>query len=127
MENTTLFLLKFWGWYITLMITLLILRPNVRDKVLKWTDNEDFLFMGGIIAFMIGLASVLLHNQWDSPNEVIVSFLGWIALLKGITNLYFPNISSSLLKPMHKKTISLYLVITLGIGVYLLMKAYLGI
>lgn len=127
MENTTLFLLKFWGWYITLMITLLILRPTVRDKMLKWTDNEGFLFMGGIIAFMIGLASVLLHNQWGSPNEVIVSSLGWIALLKGITNLYFPNISRSLLKPMNKKTISLYLVITLGIGVYLLLKAYLGI
>ena len=127
MESITLFLLKFWGWYMTLLIAILIARPNVKLKVIEWVEKEGFMFIGGFIAFMIGLASVLLHNLWNSPNEIIVSLIGWMALLKGIMNVSFPNIASSFLKKLSNSSMTFYLVVALAFGIYLLMKAYLGI
>ena len=41
--------------------------------------------------FLLGLATVILHNVWAANRTVAVTILGWATLLKGITKIGFPE------------------------------------
>jgi len=41
-------------------------------------------YMAGILAFAIGAAIVAVHNRWVTPLEIVVSVIGWAALIEGV-------------------------------------------
>lgn len=48
-------------------------------------------FLGGFMAVIGGMAMVTYHNIWISDWRVIITVVGWIALIKGILILLMPN------------------------------------
>src|SRR6516165_6313078 len=53
---------------------------NIYKQVCK---DENFLFMGGILALLIGAVIVSVHNIWVWGWPVIITVLGWWSLIKG--------------------------------------------
>ncbi len=49
------------------------------------------------IGLAVGLVVVLLHNQWSWSPSVLVTVLGWLALIKSALFLLFPRASLKLL------------------------------
>ena len=45
----------------------------------------------GAVAFAVGALIVTVHNLWTSPAAIIVTAVGWIAVLEGLTLLAFPH------------------------------------
>ncbi len=41
-------------------------------------------YLAGILAFAIGAAIVAAHNRWGTPLEIVVSLIGWAALVEGV-------------------------------------------
>jgi len=124
MENLTLILLRFWGFYIVIMVLILLFRPSIRDYIISLAKEKSFKLVAGFLALFLGLGSVLIHNVWGNELEIIASFLGWNALVKGIINIAFPDISNSLIKRVTKKALTIYLIVALFIGLYILVRAY---
>jgi hypothetical protein len=124
MENLTLLLLKFWGFYVVIMVLILLFRPSIRDYVIELAKEKSFKLIAGFIALFLGLGCVLLHNVWGNELEIIVSFIGWSALVKGIINIGFPELSNSLIKKVTKKALTIYLIVALFLGIYMLVRAY---
>jgi len=61
------------------------------------------LYLGGFIALIAGFAIVTHHNVWDgSTLEVLVTIIGWLALIKGVMLLAFPTTVVGLTKNMVK-------------------------
>jgi hypothetical protein len=46
--------------------------------------SPALLFLGALLALVMGIALVMLHNLWTDPAAGLVSLLGWVILLKGI-------------------------------------------
>jgi hypothetical protein len=69
------------------------------DKMLK---NPAFIYYGGLMALVVGFLIVNAHNVWVKDWTVIVTIIGWGALLKGIWLIIAPesliNLSRSMLK-----------------------------
>ncbi|WP_425391089.1 hypothetical protein [Ekhidna sp.] len=57
----------------------------------RLTESIDFVLMGGFIAVASGMAMVTYHNLWVSDWRVIITIVGWIALVKGIMLLIMPG------------------------------------
>lgn len=82
-------------------------------------------YVGGFINFVLGLLLVLYHNVWVSSWVVIITVVGWIMLVKGVTLLLIPKQMLALTKPiMSKNAIGVWSVIALVVGVYLSYVAY---
>lgn len=55
-----------------------------------------FMFMAGVLALVAGFAIISTHNIWNSDWTVIVTIVGWIAFLKGMSLLAFPTFGMNL-------------------------------
>ena len=51
--------------------------------------NPAMTYLAAIMAFAIGGTFVALHNLWTTPLEIIVSLIGWVALIEGVLMLAF--------------------------------------
>lgn len=70
----------------------IFLSKNYYLKTYRNLENETLgVLIGGISALIIGILIVLNHNTWTSPAEIIVSSIGWLALIKGVLLLVFPK------------------------------------
>lgn len=84
------------------------------------------LMFSGSGAMVIGLLIVLNHNQWGTLPEFLVSLVGWIALLKGITILALPSAFDGLVEFFKKGSwMTIGGVVAVLLGGYLSWVAYL--
>jgi len=69
------------------------------DELLK---NSGFMLLGGMMALVVGFLIVSNHNVWVQDWTVLVTIIGWLALLKGVLIFLAPKflikLSSSILK-----------------------------
>jgi vacuolar-type H+-ATPase subunit I/STV1 len=76
-----------------------------------------------VITLTIGLAMVLAHNVWSGGAlAVVVTLVGWAALIKGLLFLFLPSeMESELILSVLRKPLLFYVWMTpsLLIGIYL--------
>jgi VIT1/CCC1 family predicted Fe2+/Mn2+ transporter len=59
-------------------------------------QNKGMLWMWGFLAVLIGAMIVSFNNRWSSGLPLLVTFLGWLALIKGAFILIFPRAAATL-------------------------------
>ncbi|MCC7500274.1 hypothetical protein IT396_00500 [Candidatus Nomurabacteria bacterium] len=63
-------------------------------KIYRDLEKESFaVLFFGMFAMAIGIVHVLAHNIWGTSSQILVSFLGWGVLLKGIICVTFPALA----------------------------------
>lgn len=60
------------------------------------------MYLGGFVALAVGFSLVTFHNDWVKSWEVLVTILGWLALIKGVMLLAFPTTFIKMAKPWLK-------------------------
>ncbi len=60
------------------------------------------ILYGGIAALFVGFLIVTHHNVWEQDWTVLVTLVGWLALIKGVLLLLAPKFLVDFSKPMMK-------------------------
>lgn len=68
-------------------------------------QNKGILFMWGILALLVGAVIVVFNNVWISGLTLLVTILGWLALIKGTFILLLPGVAASLYKKCGKSNV----------------------
>lgn len=90
--QTSIFLAKLLGPTLLLVgIGLLINRNGYRAMMREFLASRALIYIAGMLAFIPGLAVVLLHNVWVADWRVLVTLLGWLSMLAGIIRILFPQ------------------------------------
>lgn len=103
--------------YISVALGFLVSGEFYRKELAKMLDNSAFMLLGGITALIIGLLMIEYHNIWVQNWTVLITIMGWVALLKGVIFLIFPRwvvFFKPMLKPKNLNLLILPMVI-LGI------------
>jgi uncharacterized membrane protein len=118
------YLAEIWGISITIVCLALLVKPKYLKRLFASMEDEGNLFMWGLISLVIGIATVLAHNIWMKNWQVIVTILGWLALIKGLSLLFLPEFLKKWVKKMEDKQ---WMPIVLVAGVFVgLIITYLG-
>jgi hypothetical protein len=73
------------------MVFGMLLEGDAYSSLMKeFIASRALIFITGALALTAGLAIVNAHNLWVPDWRVIVTILGWLAILRGIMNLVFP-------------------------------------
>lgn len=88
--DITIFLARFWG-SLFMILGLQSVFVNLLGRTIKMTEERAITVSTGYITFLLGLATVILHNIWVPNWTVAITILGWTTLLKGITKIGFPE------------------------------------
>lgn len=84
-------------------------------------QNKGILWLWGIIALVIGAGIVVLNNMWTSGIALLVTIIGWLALVKGVFILLAPDAAASLYRKFNKSGLLVFCgVIALILGLVLL-------
>ena len=70
----------------------LLFSGNYYQKVfIKLLNDATYLIFGGIMAIIIGFLIIKNHNIWTKNWTVLITIIGWAALIKGVLLLAFPS------------------------------------
>jgi hypothetical protein len=124
MTARTLFLARLIGLYcIVCGLTEMIHKQATLDAVGALLGNPSAALWVGMTTVLIGLAMVLGHNLWrGGALTVVVTIVGWIALLKGLVLLLLPVQSHENLflgAFRYEQLFYFYAAIALVLGLYL--------
>lgn len=74
------------------MIGGMLTEGDAYSSLLKeFIGSRALIFITGTLALVAGLAVVNAHNLWVPDWRVIVTILGWLLIVRGISNLVFPG------------------------------------
>ncbi|MFC9601628.1 hypothetical protein ACFY5J_07260 [Peribacillus butanolivorans] len=91
MEVST-FLGLFWGWMTVIVSGILFVRPSVLRELKKLVvEDRGFGIMYGFLSIFLGLGTVILHNVWALNWQGFITVIAWLALLKGIYVIAYPE------------------------------------
>ncbi|HXX06458.1 MAG TPA: hypothetical protein VEJ43_00135 [Pseudolabrys sp.] len=57
--------------------------------------DHMFIYLSGVIALTLGLAIVILHNDWKWHWPLIITIFGWLAVIGGILRMLVPQVVES--------------------------------
>ena len=87
-------------------------------------DNQACLILSGFMAIIIGFLIIENHNNWVKNWTVLITIVGWAALVKGVLLLVFPN-SFKMYKPLLESNL-LTNILTPLVLLFGLVFAYFG-
>jgi uncharacterized membrane protein len=122
--SNSIFLAKFWGYYLLIFFVILSFNPKRIRQIFNDLKDEKFLIILSFLSIIIGLINILLHNIWESNWQLVITLIGWISLLIGLSLFIFPKQTIDWLKFINIKFIQVIYTLLFIIGIYLLNIAY---
>ena len=92
MSDTTIFLVKMFGPIFLVMGLGILANKGQYEHMMKGLNEFTLAyFIAAVTPLVVGLAIVLNHNMWTTPPEMVISAIGWLAILKGILRCLAPE------------------------------------
>jgi vacuolar-type H+-ATPase subunit I/STV1 len=105
MAEMTVILAQILGGYMLVAgAAILIDRTLVNRLLISLQDNLAAIFIMGLIALLMGLTIAALHTRWDNPLAIIVTIIGWLAILEGALILCLQTRFIAVFTPWFTKT-----------------------
>jgi hypothetical protein len=90
--QTSVFLARLIGPVMALVgISLLMNETAFRKMAMEFLRSPALIFFSGMILMPAGLAVVLNHNVWVLNWPLIITLLGWIAVVSGALRVFAPD------------------------------------
>jgi vacuolar-type H+-ATPase subunit I/STV1 len=129
MSPRTIFLSRLIGLYcILIALSMMTRRQATVETVTVLLQNPSMTLILGVITLAAGLAMVLAHNIWSGGTlVVVVTILGWMALIKSLFFLFLPHETEAglFLRQLHyRQLLYVYAAIPLLLGVYLTYSGF---
>lgn len=103
--------------------TLLALTLTESINLDIWTETPlPVVYISGTLLFVSGLSIIRAHNHWTASWPVLVTIIGWFALLAGLFRMLVPEFSLRLVQ--QTTTPYPWILVLLAIGSVLTFKAY---
>ena len=90
--GTSIFIARIFGLcYLIIGIGFLLNRKAFLRVMEDLCKNAALVFYGGLLALVIGVVLILIHNIWIANWIVLITIIGWAALIKGVWMIVFPG------------------------------------
>jgi uncharacterized membrane protein len=122
--DSSIFLAKFWGYYLLIFFVILSFNPKRIRQIFNDLEDQKFLIIFSFLSIIIGLLNILFHNIWEPSWKLIITLIGWISLLIGLSLFILPKQTISWLKFVNIKFVQVIYTLLFLIGLYLLNIGY---
>ena len=90
--TTSIFLARLIGPFaLALGLALVVQGSGFRAFADEFLASPAFVFLSGIVTLPAGLAIVLTHNVWTPDWRVVITIVGWLAVVTGAIRMIFPQ------------------------------------
>ncbi|HET7479505.1 MAG TPA: hypothetical protein VFJ72_08340 [Rubrobacteraceae bacterium] len=102
--------------------TMLVLGVSEAVNFRIWETNvAPLIYLNGLLLFVAGLSIVRVHNLWMRGWPVMVTLVGWVAVLGGLFRMFAPEVQQA---GQNAPTTIITASLVGAIGLFLTFKAY---
>jgi len=102
--------------FIVLGLSMFFNKKNTTVAIEEILSSRGLMWIGGFMALVMGTIMIEFNNVWNSGLPLLITILGWLALIKGVFILVFPDFSISFYKKMNRGNLFVWA----GVFVFLL-------
>ena len=104
-------------------IAMLVNARHFPEMAKQIGNDPGLIFVSGILA---GLAIVRVHNVWSGGWRVVVTVLGWLAVISGILRMLLPFWAASIASSLGQSSTPVIIgaLVPLLVGAFLSYKAF---
>ena len=84
MELTTLLLRLFGPVMLVIALGFALNQKHYKGMYKSLDKHPQFVLLISFLTLFFGVWVLLHHNLWGTPEEIVVSLIGWGALIKGL-------------------------------------------
>jgi len=124
--ETAVFIARIFGLCYLILGAGFVFNRKAFQRVMEdFCKNAALLFYGGLLALVIGIVIILTHNVWVANWTVIITIIGWFALIKGIWIIVFPNTVQKFMQA-YQRNESLLTVHSIGVFIFGAVLTFFG-
>ena len=107
-------------------VAMLINARHFPEMAKQIGNDPGLIFVSGILLLVAGLAIVRVHNFWTGGWRVMVTVLGWLAVISGILRMFLPFWAASIASTLGQSSTPAIIgaLVPLLIGSFLSYKAF---
>lgn len=106
-----------------------LLNPDFyRAMFAEFLKNRSLVYFSGAMALVAGIVMVSFHNIWAADWRVILTVIGWMSVLKGVSRTVFPGLTPRFAKPFvdNGTLLKASAVVLIGFGTFLTYKGFIA-
>ena len=103
----------------------LFINPYVSTVMSDLVNNQGLLWVTGLVTFVMGTVMLALYNTWSKSWRVLVTIIGWLAVIKGAVLMLFPQVMTLYVNFLSNTTLTLsgiYAIVLGGLFLFLGIK-----
>ena len=85
----------------------LFTNPYVSTAMNDLVNNQGLLWVTGLVTFVMGTVMLALYNTWSKSWRVLVTIIGWLAVIKGAVLMLFPQVMTLYVNFLSNTTLTL--------------------
>jgi hypothetical protein len=93
--DISIFLSKALGVYLLIVGSGMLINKKIRSIFLEILNNHTLLYVSDFMGLIIGILIVCSHNLWVEDWRLIITLIGWLALVKGTLRVVFPHLGNT--------------------------------
>jgi hypothetical protein len=107
-------------------IAMLINRGLFPAMAEQLAQDYGLIFISGVLSLLAGVAIVRVHNVWSPGWPLIITILGWFAIVGGLIRMWFPQQAAPIAATFGGSPAALLVAgpVVLALGAFLSFKAY---
>ena len=111
---------------LTVAISLFLNQSQMAEMMDQFARIWALVFIAGMLTLVAGLTIVQTHNVWSGGWPVIITVLGWLAIIGGVARMVLPREMADLAVryAAHPKGALVAAAIAFILGIFLSIKAY---
>jgi len=90
--QTSLFIAKLLGPVYAVVGVALFFKGQMFREILKnFIDSPALVYLAGFMGLLAGLTLVLAHNVWVLDWRLVITLIGWIAIVRALITIFHPH------------------------------------
>lgn len=74
-------------------VAFILQRARMLGAVDAFIEDDTLAVFAGFISLALGLTLTALHDRWSGFTQIVISLIGWIAVVRGVLLLFAPAIA----------------------------------
>lgn len=90
--SASIFIAKLLGPVITIVGVALFAQPEVFRAVLReFIQSPALTYLAGFLGLLGGITVILVHNLWVPDWRIVITLLGWLAVVRAVVTILKPQ------------------------------------
>jgi len=113
-------------YFVVAGIGMLLNQDAYAAMIAEFVHSNALIFISGVLSLPAGLAILNVHRAWTADWRVIITILGWLAVIGGIVRIVLPQVVTMLATTIYSGPTALTIAgaIVLVLGGFLTVKGY---